>query len=262
MRFAFTSFSRPHATLEELITLAQELGYDAIEPRAQSQHAHGVELIATADQRRTIRSKLHNTGISICCIGTGCTLGTFNAVKQVDLAKQFLDLAADIGCPCIRVFAGVDATTEPLIDSLRQLAPVGLSRKLCICLETHDSHTAPPLVANVMREVDAPTVGVVWDVMHTQRQGKQSMADAYRILAPWIRHVHVHDGLDTLEKLHMLPIGEGDFDHRAVLRLLKQSNYPGYISGEWIAGCMDESFFVKHLEREIVTLKRLEQEFA
>jgi sugar phosphate isomerase/epimerase len=268
MRYAFTSFSRPQNSLEALIALAKKLGYVAIEPRAESEHHHGIELQNSPSHRRRVRDLCQSENIALCCIGTSWRLAVAKADYQIQVAKMYIDLAADIGSPLIRVFAGpleaeaLELGMQTLMHSLRELAPYAVQRNVTVCLETHDSHTDPHRVARVMREVDFTGVGVVWDIMHTQRQGKMSMADAHAILAPWIRHMHIHDGLDTLEKLSMVPIGEGDFDHRAILQLLKQSNYPGCISGEWIAGCMDEAFFANHLEREIATLKRLEQELA
>ena len=32
----------------------------------------------------------------------------------------------------------------------------------------------------------------------------------------------------------LLPVGQGDIDHAAALRCLKQSGYDGAVSGEWI----------------------------
>jgi sugar phosphate isomerase/epimerase len=269
VKYAFTSFSRPRDSLQELIVVAKEFGYAAIEPRAESGHAHGVELDASAAQRRQIRDTCQSENVRICCIGTGCRLAFAQCFDQFELAKRYIYLAADVGSPLIRVFAGaladtdiVDVQSKHLIDSLRELAGYAVQQNVTVCLETHDSHCDPHRVARIMREVDFAGVGVVWDIMHTQRQGKTSMAESHAILAPWIRHVHIHDGLDTLEQLRMRPIGEGAFDHRAVLRLLRQSNYGGYISGEWISGCMDDAFFASHLGREIATLRRYEMELT
>jgi sugar phosphate isomerase/epimerase len=94
--------------------------------------------------------------------------------------------------------------------------------------------------------------------MHTQRQGGFKMAEAHALISPWTRHLHVHDGRDTLDRLELLPIGTGDFDHLAVLRLLKRSGYNGYISGEWIESIMSPEFIATHLGSEIRTLRKLE----
>jgi len=189
-------------------------------------------------------------------------VGQKDARPQVEAALRYIDLAAEVGCPLIRVFAGNGGETRVVIESLRKIAPHATARGVTVCLESHDSHTDPKMLARVMSEVDHPNAGILWDVMHTQRQARFSMAEAHALLKPWIRHVHVHDGLNRLDVLRMVPMGSGDLDHRAVFALLKRSGYAGYVSGEWIAGCMDEEFFATHLETEIAALRRIEGEIG
>jgi sugar phosphate isomerase/epimerase len=268
VKYAFTTFSCPTATWADALRLAKQHGYDGIEPRAQQKHEHGVEVKASPVFRHTLAKPADSMGIAICCIATSCKFTTpADADHQLNIAGDHIDLAYDLQCPCIRVFPGLyakeisreDAVTS-LVNSLRELAPYAQQRNVKVCVETHDSICDAPTMADVMRQVDHPSIGVVWDVMHTQRQGKQSMTDAYALLKPWIGHVHVHDGLDTLDAIKMLPIGTGGFDHREVLRLLRDDNYQGFISGEWIQGCMDKDFFASHLESEIATLRKMEAE--
>jgi len=45
------SFSCPDASLADMLSLAQEFGYEGIEPRTGGIHAHGVELDTSADDR-------------------------------------------------------------------------------------------------------------------------------------------------------------------------------------------------------------------
>ena len=80
-----------------------------------------------------------------------------------------------------------------------------------------------------------------------------TMDDAFAALRPYIRHVHIHDGIQT-DKLTMVPIGSGHIDHGRALELLKTINYDGYLSGEWIGW---EPADV-HLPRELGLMKALE----
>jgi sugar phosphate isomerase/epimerase len=270
VKYAFTTFSCPAATWTECLRLAKEHGYDGIEPRTEQKHEHGVEIRSSPVYRRTLRTQAQNMDVEICSIATSCRFtDPSQAAGNIDLALDHLDLARDLDCPLIRVFPGAypkevsrEAAMDSLVKSLLELAPYAQERALKVCVETHDSICDAPTMATIMQRVNHPAVGVVWDVMHTQRQGKQSMADAYATLKPWIFHVHVHDGLDTLDTLKMLPIGTGGFDHREVLRVLKRDEYGGFISGEWIDGCMDKEFFASHLKQEIETLRQIESGLA
>ena len=72
MNYSFMSFSCPDLTLDEMLSLAKTLGYNAIEPRSVSNHAHGVELETDAEQRAVIKEKAANSGIALCCAATSC----------------------------------------------------------------------------------------------------------------------------------------------------------------------------------------------
>jgi sugar phosphate isomerase/epimerase len=61
-----------------------------------------------------------------------------------------------------------------------------------------------------------------------------SMGESFRILRPWIRHVHIHDGTTNTGVLEFKASGEGEYDLDTVFRSLLADEYKGYISGEWI----------------------------
>jgi sugar phosphate isomerase/epimerase len=87
--------------------------------------------------------------------------------------------------------------------------------------------------------------------MHPVRVAKVTMADAFDVLKRWVRHVHFHDGVTTDGKLVMVPVGEGDIDHKTAVELLERMGYDGYMSGEWI----NWQPYEEHLPRELATMK-------
>ena len=90
----------------------------------------------------------------------------------------------------------------------------------------------------------------------TVRAAGWTVANSYEALKPWIRHLHVHDGVDESNNLILKPIGEGAIDHRAAVAMLKADRYDGFLSGEWIGW----EPYQTHLPRELATLKRYEKE--
>ncbi|GAG47584.1 unnamed protein product, partial [marine sediment metagenome] len=101
-----------------------------------------------------------------------------------------------------------------------------------------------------------PSIAVNWDIMHPVWVAKATMDEAFGALRPWIRHVHFHDGAKSGRGLELVPIGEGEIDHRRAVQLLKASSYEGYLSGEWINWEPHET----HLPRELAAMKRYERE--
>jgi sugar phosphate isomerase/epimerase len=263
MKYSFMSFSCPQLSLDEMLSLAKRFGYDGIEPRINSGHKHGVELDTDAATREEIKRKAAEGGVAICCVATSCTYADpASAQGKVEETLRCIDLAADIGALRIRVFGGRipkgvgrEEAIEVVAKSLRAVADHAAERNVIVCMETHDDWCDPKHVAEVMKRVDHPAIGVNWDVMHPVRTGFATMDQAFETLKPWIRHLHVHDASRQTGKL--VPIGKGDYDHRRVIELLLSISYDGYISGEWINW---EDPYEVHLPRELATLKRYEQE--
>lgn len=258
MKFAFMSFSTPQLTLDEMLLLAGQLGYDGIEPRTASKHRHGIELEATADERRAVRDAARMSGVALCCVATSCVYADPETRPQmIDDTRRYIDLAADVGSYRIRVFGGkipAGIGREQAIDevsaALAQVAEHAAARNVYVCMETHDDWCDPVHVAEVMKRVNSTHVAVNWDIMHPVRVAKVNMDHAFETLKPWIRHLHVHDG--EMEGA-LTPIGKGVVDHRRALELLAGMEYDGYLSGEWI----DWTPYETHLPLELNTLKAI-----
>ncbi len=266
MKYAFMSFSAPQLSLGELLELAARYGYAGIEPRIDSKHAHGIELDTSTAQRQAIRAQAEASGIALCCVAVSCRYADpATAAHWVEQTRRAIELAAEIGSPRLRVFGGqipqqlsrADAISL-VSESLASLADDAAAHGVTICMESHDDWTHPMHVADVMLRVKHPAIAVNWDYQHTTRVAKVSIDDAFNTLKPWIRHVHFHDGTNDADKLVFLPIGQGVYDNKRVLELLKSIDYDGYISGEWINW---EPYDV-HLPREIAAMQALEAQIA
>lgn len=266
MKYAFTSFSWPFADLTQLLDAAKRYGYEGIEPRLDAGHGHGIEVGTDAAERHALRERIAATGIGLCCLSSSAKFADPATVDQhVAATGHRIDLAADLGVPLLRVFGGqipssttrAEATAR-IVDALGSVADHAWDRGVRVCLETHDDWSDPRAVAAIMGAVDHPAIGVLWDVMHPVRTGGATMESAYDVLSPWLAHVHIHDGSARTDKLEFCRMGEGDLDHRVVIRLLRTGGYDGYLSGEWINWEPHD----EHLPREVALLRGYEGEPA
>ena len=263
MKYAFMSFSCPELTLVQMLEAARRFGYDGIEPRAQSGHAHGIEFDASAEARADARAKAQKAGIALCCVATSCRYAEPETTAlHTEDTHTAIDLAADVGSPCVRVFGGPlpegvsrEKGVDLVVQALTSVADHAGERGVRVCMETHDDWCEPRHVAEVMDRVNHPAVAVNWDIMHPVRRGGATMEQAFESLEPWIRHVHFHDGLMEGEGGGLTPIGQGVIDHAAAVRLLQQGGYDGFLSGEWI----NWSSWEDHLPRELATMRSYEK---
>ena len=270
MRYAFMSFSCPELTLDQMIELAGRLGYDALEPRLQAEHRHGITLESGAEARRTARDTAADAGVPFCCLAVSCRFADpKTSPVQVDQTMRCIDLAADIGAARLRVFGGPigdgigrEQAVDLLVASLSKVADHAQQHGVTVCVETHDDWCDPSHLAAVMRTLSHPAIAVNWDIMHPVITAGWTMRDAYETLRPWIRHVHFHDGRPVTKadrpEFELVPIGQGAIDHLEALRCLKQMNYDGYLSGEWIGWEPCET----HLPRELANIKQLEAQLG
>lgn len=246
VKLAFMSFVAPEWSLKEMCAAAIRYGYDGIEPRAEADHRHGVEITATKKQRREARALVADCGIGMACIATSRTYALPNATlaDSVELTKRYIELARDCGCECLRVFGGgtpegmeFAAAKGQVIAGLDACKEEACCAGVYLCLETHDSYCHTADVVEILEAVANPFVVANWDIMHPFRTG-ETMAQSCAALRPYIQHCHFHDGTwpeEEPDKLELSLMGEGKIPHDEALRLLGAMGYEGYISGEWIS---------------------------
>lgn len=264
LKYAFTTSSCPGYSLEQLIAAAQQYEYDGIEARIEWDHAHGIEPDATGEQRIDIQRTLEKTDVALCCIGTGCRYVDPQAhQQQIEHTHRCIDLAGDLSCPLIRVFGGRlngeprEAAAERIVAAMKAVVDHAAERHVTIVIETHDDWSAAADVLSLVREVDHPHFGVLWDIAHPVTKAGESIVDAHDQLMHVMKHVHIHDANMVDGRFDWQPIGKGQFDIREAIKLLLREAFAGYVSGEWINWADPPE---SHLPRELATLKRYEQE--
>jgi sugar phosphate isomerase/epimerase len=236
MKISFMTFACPQLSFDEVISLAVRHAYQGIEFRCDAGHKHGVELAATAEQRAVYRRELADAGVEPCCLATSLQ---FVNKAAVDQAPALIDLAADLGCPALRVFCGplpasldIENAVPIVAEHLRHVVERALYTGIKLWLETHDSISKGVYAGRIVRLVDHPALAINWDNMHPYRNG-EALADTWQAISPFIQHTHFHDALADPGAPVITPFGQGQLPVQAMFELLRQAKYNGYYSGEW-----------------------------
>ncbi len=263
MKYSFMTFSCPELAWGEVVAAASRFGYDGVEPRAQAKHQHGIETTASAAERAAIRRQAADAGVAISCLATSCRYALAEAAERAEMlaiSRAHIELAGDVGAPCMRVFGGSlpegmgrDEAVAALADALAALAPDAERAGVTLCVETHDSWCDARDLARAIERVGHPRVQVNWDLMHPYRAG-MTMDEAFAAIGRYVRHCHFHDGKPRDEGGGLCPVGEGFVDHAHAVELLEASGFAGHLSGEWIRWEPWET----HLPRELAAMKRYE----
>jgi sugar phosphate isomerase/epimerase len=216
-------------SLEELLAICTKYGYAGVECRAQLGHKHGVELAATPEQRAAIKAAFAASPVALAGISTSCRFESLDAeerAEQVATAKGFIDLAADVGAPQIRVFGNAfpkGADKSQVIENvgmcLREIGEYAETSGVDCNLEMHGDFYYWEYTLRAVRIADHPRIGIVYncDPRETRWGPIRTFLEP---IAPYLRHVHMHN-LET-----------NDYPYPEFLRILKDLGYGRFMSLE------------------------------
>lgn len=233
MRLAFSTLACPDWTLARVVRAVAEYGYDGIELRVLEGELLSPSLPASA--RRAVRSTLDRAGVAVCCVDTSFEIANPDADLGEALAS--VDLAADLGGPMIRLFAGAppdegrEATARRTVERLTTLVERGRELSVTIAVETHDSFAAGKVTRAMLSSAPAD-VGVIWDTLNTFVAGERPETTV-GLISDRLVHVHIKDGGSQPDpERNQLP-GDGCVPLTSIVRMLKSIGYEGWLSVEW-----------------------------
>lgn len=209
--------------LETMVTKLPELGFEGVELRTT--HAHGVEPSIGPDERAKVRKLFEGSKLRLVGYGTVCEFHSPDAAeraRQVETGKRFVDLARDTGALGVKVRpnnlpdeVSVESTISNIASSLKELGYYAEGRGVEIWLEVHGRKTMePPVIAEIMRQTDHPSVGVCWN-SNPADVVDGSVKTYFDLLRPWIKSVHINELAN-------------EYPWRELFALLRKSGYQDY----------------------------------
>ena len=242
MKLGFMTFINPDWTLQEHVDAAKRHGYDGIEPRAEADHKHGIELETPDGDLAASKALVEDAGLEFCCVATSRKYSMADGAERqesVDLTKRYVELAAKVDAPTVRVFGGllpekpgIFGVVAYMADALREVGEFASAYPVTVCVETHDHWCSTFRLMELIRRVNHPSVQVNYDYAHPCREFEPAY-ESYMHLRPWVKHTHMHDltvGEDG--NLTFCPPFTGIVPQREVMQLLKADGYTGYFSLE------------------------------
>ena len=129
------------------------------------------------------------------------------------------------------------AYTKKFYDRIRCLADAAGEKDIMLLLET-GQETAEEL-RQFLEELNHPAVGVNFDPANMILYDKGDPIEAVRVLAPWIKHIHIKDAIRTTQPGTWgaeVPWGDGQVGTEAFLDVLKEICFEGALAIEREAG--------------------------
>jgi len=241
-------FRRTAQSLSDIIPIVAGLGFDGIEIWG--------EHFKNTDPREVV-TMLADSGLEVSMISPYFDFtGTVGArEKSMADADVYIDYAAAINAPLIRVFTGVVGSLEAnrgqfntCAASLREVCDKAAASGVGMALETHPKtlvDTVPGSLA-LLEAVDRPNLKLNLDIYHLWEVHFDPVA-VLEWLFEHIGHVHaknakiqpnshyplLHDQQASQDIIGVTPMAEGNMPYTGFLKSLKRKGFNGYVSVEW-----------------------------
>ena len=241
MKLGFSTLGCPEWSLEQVTAAATDLGYDGVELRLLDGEIIPPDL--AAGERQRLKRAFAAAGVQIACLDTSARFTAADLAarrKQEQDVRAYLQMAADLETPLIRVFGGAlpegvseAQGVEYVAESLNAVAPDAERAGVTVGLETHDAISAGRLVAEVMSRVPSRSIAALWDTHHPYRMG-ETVQQTWDYIGKRMVHTHVKDARRTPEGgWQLVLLGHGEVPVREALATWARHGYDGFVCVEW-----------------------------
>ncbi len=244
-QLSFTTLACPDWPLEQVLRRAVEYGYGGVEFRGLLDQVditlrpefRGTRLKETARLLREAGLKVPALGSSVHCLPPQ---DSERWRQEDDEFRRYLEVAAALGSPAIRLFGGTipdGVSPEDAVkmagDRLGQLAEAAAEAGTDVVVESHDSFSRSKDLRAVLQAANHSGARALWDVFNSQIPGEETLKDSYEAIKPWLQHLHIKDGVIKGSRWVYTPMGEGQIAYDDVFAWLKRDGYTGWLSVEW-----------------------------
>lgn len=209
--------------LETILKNLESAGYAAVELRTG--HQHGVEVSLDRAGRERVQARFSRSKVRLLSFGSTCEFHSPDANerrKQIEIGKQWIDLAHDTGAWAVKVRPNglpkevpQETTIGNIGAALRELGDFGKGKGVEIWMEVHGRETQVPTVsAAIMKAAGHDNVGVCWNSNPTDVVNG-SLKQSFDLLKKYIRNCHIAE------------LSSG-YPYRELFALLQQNHYDRY----------------------------------
>jgi sugar phosphate isomerase/epimerase len=244
---AFSTLGCPAWEWKKILAFAAQHGFAAIELRGLEGRLDLPALpVFAPDRIEQTKKEILASKLQIACVSSSAQLYVEDPAKreaQLEDARRFIDLAAALEAPYVRVFGGKaesdkspipsDKTKARVAAGLRELGKYAGPHKVTVIIESHDHFTASATLKDVLRAADSEHIGLLWDAHHTFATSNEDPKFTVRQLGPWIRHTHLKDSIGNGEDRKYVLTGRGNVPIRRQIEALRSIRYKGFYCFEW-----------------------------
>lgn len=275
MRLSIFTLILQKLPLPEVIKLASEIGYEAVELMGRDPH---LSVDTTPQKAKELHSMIQGEGLATSCLATytgGYSSKTDAECQQTfDEFKRFVELATILDCKLVRHAPGGpregeadESNYQRAAEWMQKAADFAAPAGVKVVMEIHDGGLIESAYGakRLLDLIDRPNAGVIHDAGNMYISKADFGEESVEVLGDKLFHVHVKDELRVADLsdpssfrvreeffAHRL-LGEGGADHLPLFKALVKKGYDGYLSAE-CHGAMDPVETAKHEFKAITEL--------
>jgi sugar phosphate isomerase/epimerase len=239
---AFSTLGCPGWTWPQILDFAEQHGFAAVELRGL---LGDMNLPArpefAPDKIPSAKRDVAAHGLKIACVSSSAEMHVADPQKraqQLADARSFIDLAAALGAPYVRVFGNkMEGPREEVIarvaSGLHELGEYARPRNVTVIIESHGDFTDSPTLKEILTRADSEHAALLWDAHHTFDTSHEDPEFTVSQLGKWIRHTHLKDSVPAGKERHYVLTGKGDVPVKRQVEALVKINYSGFYCFEW-----------------------------
>ncbi len=244
MKIGFSSLVCPAWDVDTIIENASALKFDGVELRGLQGQMHLPVVPALAGQPDQVRGRFEKAGVELVCLGASATLdakSTQRRATQKAEIIEFVELAAKLGCPSVRIFAGEvqkwdnpHAALSRIASAVTELVPTLTRFDVTLLIENGGDFCGSDDIWFLIDSIDHPNVRACWNQCNALTGLEQATTSIPR-LGNKMRMVHVCDAKFDEHGIldeYVLP-GLGDADVETQVNLLRGLTFDRYLMFEW-----------------------------
>jgi sugar phosphate isomerase/epimerase len=216
-------------TISDLLDFCAGAGFDGVD--ITGYYFSGYPQVPADDYLYQIKRKAHRLGIAISGTGVRNDFTIADSGKrqqEVALVKSWIEVAAKIGAPVIRIFAGTqknegvtkEQVTAWMLKDIQTCVEYGKQHGVVVGLQNHNDFIQTAAQVNsIIEAIHSEWFGLILDT------GSYRVNDPYEEIALSIKHAV---NWQVKEKI-FIQGQEQDTDLGKLMNIIKASSYKGYL---------------------------------
>jgi sugar phosphate isomerase/epimerase len=244
---AFSTLACPAWDWMKILDYAAAHNFSAVELRGlQGNFDLPTHAAFSATQLAQSKRDIAAHNLRIACVSSSAHMDESSSAKrakELSDAKRFIDLAAALDAPYVRVFGTNPENDKSAIPSadvkhrvascMHELGEYAAPRNVTTIIESHDNFVTSPALSDVLQEAASDHVALLWDAHHTWADGQEEPELTVAKLGKWIRHTHLKDSVAAGNERRYVLTGRGNGPIKRQVALLQKMGYQGYYCFEW-----------------------------